>query len=194
MKLHIKEDLNSNLEFQKTIRRDVRKIAAVDPETTTYEDLKQLDLVPYFLHAIAHCEKKGLPIEDCVDYVIEQSRQWLDWIQGEYNKKAEYDKKVDSLIPVLNSFLKSNYVILDYDKNDEGAKWTIKAPAHATQDDCVDFVDSVVNAIDGKYYITARGGSWSRWDILANGVQLKAGWKAHTKNWEVEMDYRYSNF
>lgn len=194
MKLHINEGLDSNLEFQKTIKRDVRKIAAVDPETTTYEDLKQLDLsVPYFSKAIAHCEEKGLSIEDCIDYVIEQSRQWLDWVQSEYNQKAEYDKKVDSLIPVLNSFLKSNYVILDYDKNDEGAKWTIEAPTNATHDDCIEFADSIVDAVNGKYYMTTRGGSWSNWHILANGVELKAGWKLHTKNWEVELNYRYSN-
>lgn len=56
----------------------------------------------------------------------------------------------------------------------------------ATHKDCIEFVDAVVAAVDGKYNFTGRGGSWTRWDIrTADGVMLKAGWDDDGDTWSV---------
>ena len=195
MKLHIRENLNNNIELQKDIKKSIRTLAALDTDVTTYEQLEQLNsIIPAFLSYVKRFKNKGLPIEDCIDYIIQEAYGWLKLVQKEYNEKLEYDKKVDLLSTTLNKFLQSNYTILDYDKNDEGCYWTIEAPTNATHEDCIDFVDRIVDATSGRYSGTGRGGSWSQWWIVADGVRLEAGWEDHSINWEVRIPYKSSTF
>jgi hypothetical protein len=195
MKLHIRENLNNNIELQKDIKKSIRTLAALDTDVTTYEELEQLNsMLPAFLSSVKRFKNKGLPIEDCIDYIIQEAYEWLKLVQKEYNEKLEYDKKVDLLSTTLNKFLQSNYIVLDYDKNTEGCCWTIEAPTNATHEDCIDFVDSIVATTYGKYSGTGRGGSWSKWWIVADGVRLEAGWKDHSNNWEVTIPYKFTTF
>lgn len=194
-KLKIRESLNGFEKRIRDIKTDIRKIAAVDPDTTTYEDLKQLNFTVLNIQRdIEKSEKKGLSIEDCIDNIIDATMHGLKFLKDRNNEKVEYDKKVDALIPIIDTFLKDNYTVINVDKTGEGVFWTIEPPKRSNHDDCIAFVDSVVDAVNGKYYMTGRGSCWSSWHILSNGVELIAGWKSHTNNWEVEIDYLYHDY
>ena len=195
-KLYIKEDLDSDMvSLKKSIKSDIRKVASVDPDVSTYEDLKHIDLNNrYLLVVIDRCERKGLDVDDCIDYVIQYAQTWLKRIDDEYKETDDYNKKVDALISIIDRFLNTNYTVIDKVENQKNIIWTVKAPEGADHDDCISFVDSVVSAVNGRYYGTGRGGSWSMWDILSNGVEFKAGWKDHSDDWEVKIGYRTGNF
>ncbi len=83
-----------------------------------------------------------------------------------------YLDPLESVRQKLTMFAK-RYPLITSDNN----TWVFEAPEGATHDDCIEFVDRVVEAVNGRYYGTGRGGSWTAWNIAAPGkIRLKAGW------------------
>ena len=191
MKLKIQESrFDRYPDSIKQVKAYIRKIASLDPNVTTYEDLMSLDWsgMRMIEDEIRRCESKGLSVEDCIDSVIEDLRYWVKWMNDEMKKSSEYKDKIDRVYSVLDTFLQSNYKVQNKIDSSEGYFWTIIPPKNADHDDCIAFVDSVVDAVNGHYNTTGRGGSWSRWNIICDdGVRLSAGWLGRTY-WSVQLD------
>jgi hypothetical protein len=89
----------------------------------------------------------------------------------------------------LDVFLQNNYNVLNTTSSSDGYSWTIIPPKNSNHDDCIAFVDSIVDAVDGRYYTTGRGWSWSRWWLICDdGVRIEAGWSDRKDYWVVNLN------
>ena len=169
------------------LKRDRRKVASLDPDTTTYEDLAAIEWNSGRTSSwiIDSNKKKGMSIEDCIEDLIDTFQERLAFCKNEMDKEREYNARAEQLREILNAFLDDAYNVID--ETEFG--WIIEPPADSTHQDCIKFVDDVKDAIDGRYYGTGRGGSWTAWDLLsADNVRVKAGW-TRDNMWYVEIQH-----
>ena len=126
---------------------------------------------------------KGMSEADAIDstetYLMNCLSQW----------KSDMVKFRDEAAVAMQTFntvknALSQYELISADEERCVLKYRpIEGAAHK---DCIEFVDAVVAAVNGKYNFTGRGGSWTRWDIrTADGVMLKAGWDDDGDTWSV---------
>ena len=184
----MKKYIRANTDFAgwvKALRRDRRKVAALDPDTTTYEDLKAMEWsggrFPEIL--IAGCEKRNESVEECIDKLLEQFEESIQWNLENLAEQQIYNQNVAEIEPMISEYLDDYYNVID--QTEHG--WIIEPPANATQQDCIEFVDNFRKAIKGEYFGTGHGGSWSVWDLLSEDhVYIKAGWTSDDM-WFVEI-------
>ena len=126
---------------------------------------------------------KGMSPEDALDFMSDYlMRTWNQWKTDMAVFKSNADKAMAAFNAVKNAL--SQYELISADE--ERCVLKYRPIEGATHKDCVEFVDAVVAAVDGKYDFTGRGGSWTRWDIrTADGIMLKAGWDDHGDTWSV---------
>lgn len=126
---------------------------------------------------------KGMSPEDALDFMSDYlMRTWNQWKTDMAVFKSNADKAMAAFNAVKNAL--SKYELISADE--ERCVLKYRPIEGATHKDCVEFVDAVVAAVDGKYDFTGRGGSWTRWDIrTADGIMLKAGWDDHGDTWSV---------
>ena len=126
---------------------------------------------------------KGMSPEDALDFMSDYlMRTWNQWKTDMAVFKSNADKAMAAFNAVKNAL--SQYELISADE--ERCVLKYRPIEGATHKDCIEFVDAVVAAVNGKYDFTGRGGSWTRWDIrTANGVMLKAGWDDHGDTWSV---------
>ena len=126
---------------------------------------------------------KGMSPEDALDFMSDYlMRTWNQWKTDMAVFKSNADKAMAAFNAVKNAL--SQYELISADE--ERCVLKYRPIEGATHKDCIEFVDAVVAAVNGKYDFTGRGGSWTRWDIrTADGVMLKAGWDDHGDTWSV---------
>lgn len=136
---------------------------------------------------------KGMSEADAIDstetYLMNCLNQW----------KSDMVKFRDDAAVAMKTFntvknALSQYELISADEERCVLKYRpIEGAAHK---DCIEFVDAVVAAVNGKYNFTGRGGSWTRWDIrTADGVILKAGWDDDGDTWSVTFPrLKFENF
>lgn len=126
---------------------------------------------------------KGMSPEDALDFMSDYlMRTWNQWKTDMVVFKSNADKAMAAFNAVKNAL--SQYELISADE--ERCVLKYRPIEGATHKDCIEFVDAVVAAVNGKYDFTGRGGSWTRWDIrTADGVMLKAGWDDHGDTWSV---------
>lgn len=126
---------------------------------------------------------KGMSPEDALDFMSDYlMRTWNQWKTDMAVFKSNADKAMAAFNAVKNAL--SKYELISADE--ERCVLKYRPIEGATHKDCIEFVDAVVAAVNGKYDFTGRGGSWTRWDIrTADGVMLKAGWDDHGDTWSV---------
>lgn len=126
---------------------------------------------------------KGMSPEDALDFMSDYlMRTWNQWKTDMAVFKSNADKAMTAFNAVKNAL--SQYELISADE--ERCVLKYRPIEGATHKDCIEFVDAVVAAVNGKYDFTGRGGSWTRWDIrTADGVMLKAGWDDHGDTWSV---------
>lgn len=187
MKKYVRASFDVN-DFEgkiKALKRDRRTAASLDPDTTTYEDLKSIpwECGRYPLIWIKNREQNGVSVEECIDDLIDGFMSHIDDLKENISARDKYRTQVYALKPNLSSYLDDNYNVIDQTED----SWKIEPPAGATHKDCIAFVDDIVDFVNGRYWGTGRGGSWTVWDLLSDGkVQLKAGWTRDDK-WYVEI-------
>lgn len=168
------------------LRADRRKVASLDPDTTTYEDLAAIewDSSRTTSWIIDSDREKGMSVEDCIEDLIDTFQERLAFCKNEMDKERDYNARAEQLRDILSTFLDEEYNVID----ETESSWIIEPPAGATHQDCIAFVDSIKDTIDGRYHGTGRGGSWTVWDLLsADNVRVKAGW-TRDDMWYVEID------
>lgn len=186
MKKYIKATTNY-IGLYHALKADRRKVASLDPDTATYEDLHQIDWASGRTSSLIvdSNEEKGMSVEDCIEDLIDTFQQRLAFCKNEMDKERDYKARAEQLREILNAFLDDEYNVID----ETESSWTIEPPAGATHQDCIEFVDSVKDEIDGRYHGTGRGGSWTVWDLLSSdNVRVKAGW-TRDDMWYVEIQY-----
>lgn len=117
---------------------------------------------------------KGMSPDDALEFMSDYlMRTWSQWKSDMVVFKDNADKAMVTFNTVKNAL--SQYELISADEEKCVLKY--RPLEGATHKDCIQFVDDVVAAVDGKYNGTGRGGSWTRWDIItSDGVKLKAGW------------------
>lgn len=128
---------------------------------------------------------KGMTESEAIDstetYLMKCLSQW----------KSDIVKFKDDAANAMRSFnivkdALSQYELISADEDNCVLKY--QPVEGATHKDCIQFVDAVVAAVDGRYDGTGRGGSWTRWDIItSDGVKLKAGWEGKEDIWSVSF-------
>lgn len=126
---------------------------------------------------------KGMSEADAIDstetYLMNCLSQW----------KSDMVKFRDEAAVAMQTFNTVKDALSQYElisADEEKCVLKYKPIEGAVHKDCVEFVDAVVAAVNGKYNFTGRGGSWTRWDIrTADGVMLKAGWDDDGDTWSV---------
>ena len=126
---------------------------------------------------------KGMSPDDALEFMSDYlMRTWNQWKADMVVFKSNADKAMIAFNAVKKKL--SQYELISADEDSCVLKY--RPIEGATHKDCVEFVDAVVAAVDGKYDFTGRGGSWTRWDIrTADGIMLKAGWDDHGDIWSV---------
>lgn len=193
-KLRIKESAepaNKINEFIKAFKADLRKIASIDPDTATYDDLLNINWNSFNLKGIISTqEEKGLSVDDCIDKLITIQTERIAYLKNKQKEYTEYNTRVNNFKSVLDRYLTTNYNVIENKVTEDGIYWYIELPEGARHKDCIEFVDGVVDAVNGKYSGTARGGSWTTWDIrTADGIRVRAGWGNPKNCWKVEIPY-----
>ena len=186
MKKYIKSSTD-HAGLYNAIKLDRRKVASLDPDTTTYEDLKQIDWNSSRLISvmIEHDEDAGMSVDDCIEDLIDTFQERIADCKNEMDKERDYNVRAEQLRDSLSAFLDDAYNVID----ETESSWIIEPPAGATHQDCIAFVDDVKDEIDGRYHGTGRGGSWTVWDLLsADNVRVKAGW-TRDDMWYVEIQH-----
>lgn len=184
----MKRYIKANTDFKgwlSAAKKDLRRAASLDPDTTTYEDLKNIEWGSGRFPSvwINKSEKQGESVEDCIDRLLDEFYNIIADLKEEIKAKDVYDTQVYALKPNLSAYLEDNYDVIDQTED----SWIIEPPENATQKDCIAFVDDIKDFINGQYWGTSRGGSWTSWDLLSDGkVYLKAGWTRDNK-WYVEV-------
>lgn len=126
-------------------------------------------------------------IDDFIDSWLDSLRDMIQQCKEDYAMSADYTVSAENWINMLYNQLNDEYELVDFDTT----KIIVKAPEGATHRDCINFVDHIVDLIDGKYIETGRGGSWTAWHLKSNdGVRFRAGWYNGTGSgqWFVEAD------
>ena len=195
MKLYINERTyrpeRNPREFIRELRLDLSKVASIDTQSCTYDDILSLDVSRGARDIIKNCvdkaQKKGWTPEDCVDDILVEIQGWMDWFKQELKDRQEQDIKADEIYRILDNFLNNNYEVIEQKFENGYFEFVIEPSELSDHSDCINFADDIVAAVKGRYYGTGRGGSWSMWNILAyNGLELKAGWKDHSDNFIVK--------
>ena len=126
---------------------------------------------------------KGMSPDDALEFMSDYlMRTWNQWKTDMAVFKSNADKAMAAFNAVKNAL--SQYELISADE--ERCVLKYRPIEGATHKDCIEFVDAVVAAVNGKYDFTGRGGSWTRWDIrTADGIMLKAGWDDHGDTWSV---------
>lgn len=126
---------------------------------------------------------KGMSPDDAIEFMSDYlMRTWNQWKADMVVFKSNADKATIAFNAVKNKL--SQYELISADEDACVLKY--RPVEGASHKDCVEFVDAVVAAVNGKYNFTGRGGSWTRWDIRTeDGVMLKAGWDDDGNTWSV---------
>lgn len=170
-----------NLEKKiKALKQDFRNLATCE----TAEDVKSIQ---WNYWNIGKMVDDADDIDEFIDSWLDTFRDMIKQCKEDYAMSADYTVSAESWINMLYNQLNEEYELIDFDTT----KIVIQAPEGATHDDCINFVDHIVDLIDGKYIETGRGGSWTAWNIKSNnGVRFKAGWYngSGSGEWFVQAD------
>lgn len=114
--------------------------------------------------------------EDTVDEVVDSLFDNIRSIKTELLKKEEKLESGKKWISTLVNSLESNgYKVIRADEESLIVEGNGK-----THDDCIAFADTVVSIINGRYHGTARGGSWSTWEVFSeDSVSFQVGWEGN---------------
>ena len=123
--------------------------------------------------------KQNMSFEDAKEDVIDFLYRTRANARSELELRNKRSLDSKSIMNKVKSELSKDYKLVSESEN----TLYFKAPDNSTHDDCIAFVDKVVAASGGKYTFTARGGSWTLWDILTpEGSYIKAGYDYSNKD------------
>lgn len=161
------------------LQADLKSLA----QCSTIEDVDAVEWKAWRLSNFIHneIERNGVSVNDAIQDNIEWLCDQIKKTKQDYRNTLDYEQNAVKLMKEIEAKLRQvQYHILSADDT----KIVVQPPENANHRDCITFVDNVVVAIDGKFHGTARGGSWTQWDLLSSGgVRFKAGWE--DDNWVV---------
>lgn len=152
----------------------------------TLEDVKSTEWNYWRIdNLIQRAVDRGKSEEEAIDDMLDSMYQDIQSIKADIDNRSAYEEEADRLMTHLEH-LDGAYELISNDGN----IMIFNAPEGANHQDCIEFVDDVVSAIQGKYSGTGRGGSWTAWDLRSSsGIYFKAGWYNGTGSgkWYIEV-------
>lgn len=129
--------------------------------------------------------QKGMDFDEAYDEVLDSLTQLMHIGKREHGETSAKEKKMDELSAKLAVSLKRRYP--DIVQVDPYKFYLV--PEVADHQACIAFADNVADLINGNYYGTGRGGSWTTWNMRsAEGVAVNVGWSGH-KSWAPEDSF-----
>lgn len=152
------------------LKHDFKMLAKCD----SLEDVKNTEWMSWNISRfISRDIEKGQLKEDAIDNMLDFLHEQIVECKKDLEDAQEYEDKCSGLMNNLSNSIASIYDVIDV--SDE---YVLVQPFEgANHKDCIQFVDHVVSLLGCKFSGTARGGSWTQWDLITDtGVKLKAGW------------------
>ena len=150
------------------------------------ETIEDIEAVEWYYFNVPRIVKQqmglGQTLEESIDSMLDTIHEYIKKTKQEIVQSREYAAKKAQVFETLHD-LSDRYELVDITES----KLIFNPPEGATHEDCIHFVDDVVNLVNGKYVFTGRGGSWTRWDLKSDsGVNLQAGWEGNGL-WSVNV-------
>lgn len=165
----------------KLYRKDLKLLLSCE----TIEDIDSADWNYWKFDRKVHAYmNEGSSFEDAIDQTSDDIQSYIEYAKNEYKRHMNIETHAKELFNKVKSSLSKKYDLSSADE--KNAKLVFNPPVDANHKDCIEFVDDVVAESGGRYSGTGRGGSWTKWNILADDVEFKAGW-GNDDSWVIEF-------
>ena len=177
-----RRELPNNQAKLKALRQDIRNVASCRNE----QDLENLEIQSWnskYAKRIwnDNFEKQGIvDFEDKIDFIID----WL-YENARYTKEtiSRFSSEISKADEVFNRITKylANYKPTETFPYLQPLTYEVKSdeiyvyPEKYSRADLIRFIDHLIRDLDGRYYGTGRGGSWTSWNVLIDGIEFQIG-------------------
>lgn len=127
----------------------------------------------YIDNKIAKLESAGKDFEAIQNEILEIFYYHRSILKDKTDKLEIANKLAAEEMAKLEKDLSAQYTEISND----GTELKFEIPEGASHNDAIAFADAAEKSLNGRYYVTGRGGSWSAWNLLsANKLEYQAGW------------------
>ena len=186
MKRYVKAAYGFEAERLRKLLKALKHDLAILTTIETEDDFNQADFYGFKWNKVLDSVmlKNNGSFEDSIDYLIDYAMDWYKKTKDELKETASYEEKSAQLYQDILDFLLHS----DYDvESEDGTNQIIYVRANGS---IVEFCDIVKDLIGGNYYGTARGGSWTTWNLLSEDrirVDVGQAGPGKTGSWKVEV-------
>lgn len=174
MKRYVKASYRRSQDWQgmvDAIKHDIRVIARCNDEA----DLAAADIHSSNPNAIKHiwnehAENKGMDFDEKIDYILDYLYQSLQYFKEELDRKQQETNKADNILFEIENYLRDNQFNFETDVDH-----IYVYPLYRSRDELIRFIDGLIAELGGRYFGTGRGGSWTSWNILIDGIEFQIG-------------------
>lgn len=169
-------------EWIKALKQDIRNVAACRNE----EDLANLEIKSWNSNSEKHIwnsrfEKMGVTdFDEKIDLIID----WLyDSVKYAKETSDTYTNEISTADEVQSKI--RNYLAQHDYYFDEFDSMFIVRPEDLSRDALINFIDDLISTLGGRYHGTGRGGSWTAWNIMIDGIEYQIGPTDSREAWEI---------
>lgn len=124
-------------------------------------------------------EKQGITdFDEKIDMILEWLQNTMQFYKTDMNKYFEEVKAADAVIQKIMHYLDTvpNYCY-SFTSTDSIFEIEPLTPEDAdlSRSSLQQFIDNLLEALGGRYYGTGRGGSWTSWNVLIDGIEFQIG-------------------
>lgn len=167
-----RRELPNYQRWYKAVRQDIRRVGACQNE----EDLANLELASSngdFQKDVWNERFENMGVTDFdekIDLIIDWLCDTADYIKETSNRYSTGIETADRVLKDMEEYLTSRN--FSHEVTSDGIK---VYPENGTRDDLIQFIDDLIASLGGKYHGTGRGGSWSAWNVLIDGIEFQIG-------------------
>ena len=108
--------------------------------------------------------------DEKIDIIIETFQKEIDMFKGFQADKLDEISREEQAVADIEAYLSS--IGIDFDTQEDGIH---VYPTDLSRESLISFIDNLIATLDGRYFGTGRGGSWSAWNVLINGIDFQIG-------------------
>lgn len=122
-------------------------------------------------------EKQGITdFDEKIDMILEWLQNSMQYYKADMDKYSEEVKTADAVINKIMNYMKT---VTDYcySFNSVDSIFEIEPMdgSDLSRSSLQQFIDNLLEALGGRYYGTGRGGSWTSWNVLIDGIEFQIG-------------------
>ena len=132
-------------------------------------------------------EKHGITdFDEKIDMILEWLQNTMQYYKTDMNKYSEEIKTADTVINKIMDYMKtvSDYCY-QFSSTDSTFEIEPMDGADLSRSSLQKFIDNLLEALGGRYYGTGRGGSWTSWNVLIDGIEFQIGPSGDGSCWTI---------